>query len=83
MCLPKKVVHKSPSRMSLFFFYYISMNTQLIPQLQRQYHESSREFMGSYEALKGHPASSQEDQLDRVHSDQMVLKMIRWGRLVR
>ncbi len=25
--------------------------------------------------LKGHPAASQEDHLDRVHSDQMVLKM--------
>ncbi len=29
--------------------------------------------------LKGHPAASQVDHLDRVHSDQMVLEMIRWG----
>jgi hypothetical protein len=31
--------------------------------------------------LKGHPAASQGNHLDRVHSDQMVLEMIRWGRL--
>ncbi len=36
--------------------------------------------MGSCSALKGHPASSQGDHLDQVHSDQMVLEMIRWGR---
>ncbi len=39
--------------------------------------------MGSYWALKRHPASSQGDHWDRVHSDQMVLAMIRQGRLVR
>ncbi len=39
--------------------------------------------MGSYWALKGHPASSQGDHRDRVHSDQMVLAMIRRGRLIR
>jgi hypothetical protein len=38
---------------------------------------------GSYLVLMGHPASSQGDHLDRVHSDQMVLKMIRRGRQVR
>jgi hypothetical protein len=26
---------------------------------------------------------AKRDHLDRVHSDQMLLKMIRWGRLVR
>jgi hypothetical protein len=51
--------------------------------LQGWYHESSQEFMGSYWALKGHPASSQGDHRDRVHSDQMVLAAIRQGRLVR
>jgi hypothetical protein len=35
--------------------------------------------MGSYEALKGHPAASQGDHLDRVHSDQMILEIIRRG----
>jgi hypothetical protein len=44
---------------------------------------NSWEFAGSYWALKGHPASSQGDHQDRVHSDQMVLAMIRRGRLVR
>jgi hypothetical protein len=34
-------------------------------------------------ALKGYPAAGQGDHLDRVHSDQMVLEMIRRGRLVR
>jgi hypothetical protein len=33
--------------------------------------------------LKGHPAASQGDHLDQVHSDQIVLEMIRRGRLVR
>jgi hypothetical protein len=42
--------------------------------------KSSRDIMGSYYTLKGHPASSQGGQ---VHSDQMVLEMIRWGRLVQ
>ncbi len=46
-------------------------------------HENSREFMGSYEALKGYPEACQGDHLDRVHSDQMLLEMIRRGRLVR
>ncbi len=41
------------------------MNTQLVPQLQRQYHESSREIRGSYWALKGHLTSSQGDHWDR------------------
>ncbi len=39
--------------------------------------------MGSYWALKKHPASSQGDHRDRVHSDQMVLAIIRRGRQVR
>ncbi len=34
---------------------------------------------GFYYALKGHIVQSQGDHLDRVHSDQMVLKMIRRG----
>ncbi len=51
--------------------------------LQGWYQESGREFTGSYWALKGHPASSQEDHRDQVHSDQMVLAMIRRGRLFR
>jgi hypothetical protein len=33
--------------------------------------------MGSYWALKGHLTSSQGDHWDRVHSDQMVLAMVR------
>jgi hypothetical protein len=40
----------------------------------------SREIMGSYWALKGHLTSSQGDHWDRVHSDQMVLTMVRRGR---
>ena len=39
--------------------------------------------MGSYWALKGHLSSSQGDHWDRVHSDQMVLAMVRRGRLVQ
>jgi hypothetical protein len=35
--------------------------------------------VGSYWAPKGHPASSQGDHRNRVHSDQMVLAMIRPG----
>jgi hypothetical protein len=35
--------------------------------------------MGSYYVLKGHPAAIQGDHLDRVHSDQMVLEMIKGG----
>jgi hypothetical protein len=34
-------------------------NTSQIPWLQEQCHESSRDIIGSYYALKGHPASSQ------------------------
>ncbi len=67
----------------LAYFQYIGTNDQLAPQLQRQCHESSREFTGSYWALKGHLTSSQGDHWDRVHSDQMVLAKIRQGRLVR
>jgi hypothetical protein len=33
--------------------------------------------------LKRHPAASQGDHIDLVHPDQMVLKMIRQGKLVR
>ncbi len=33
--------------------------------------------------LREHPAASQGDHLDRVHSDQIVFEMIRQGRLVR
>jgi hypothetical protein len=51
--------------------------------LQRWYHENSWELTGSYWELKGHPVSSKGDHRDRVHSDQMVLAMIRQGRLVR
>jgi hypothetical protein len=39
--------------------------------------------VGSYKALKRHPAAGHGDHLDRVHSDQIVLEMIRLGRLVR
>jgi hypothetical protein len=39
--------------------------------------------MGYYYALKGHSASSQGDHLGRIHLDQMVLEMIRQGRLVQ
>jgi hypothetical protein len=46
-------------------------------------HESSQEFTGSFSVLKGHPAAGQGDHLDRVHLDQMVLVMIRRGRLDR
>jgi hypothetical protein len=35
----------------------------------------------SYHALKGHIAQAKGDHLDRVHSDQVVLEMIRRGRL--
>jgi hypothetical protein len=45
-------------------------------------HRSSWEITGSYYALKEHSASSQGDHFGRVHSDQMVLEMIRRGRLV-
>ncbi len=31
----------------------------------------------------GHPTSGQGDHLDQVHSDHMVLEMIRQGRLVQ
>jgi hypothetical protein len=36
----------------------------------------------SYYELKGHSVVGQGDHLDRVHSDQKVLKLIRWGMLV-
>jgi hypothetical protein len=40
---------------------------------------------GSYYALKGHVVQgckAKGDHLDRVHSDEIVLEIIRWGRLV-
>ncbi len=37
--------------------------------------------MGTYWALKGHIAQSQGDHLD-LHSDEKVLVVIMWGRLV-
>jgi hypothetical protein len=42
-------------------------------------HDCSREFAGPNWALKGHPALSQGNHRDPVHSDQMVLVMIRRG----
>jgi hypothetical protein len=45
--------------------------------------KSSWDFMGSYSAFKEHSASGQRDNLDQVHSYQMIFKKIWWRRLVQ
>ncbi len=59
-------------------------------RLQGQCHESSRDIMGVAGILWVPTMHSTDillqakgDHLDRVHSDQMVLRMTRRGRLVR
>jgi hypothetical protein len=58
-------------------------NTGRIIRFQGQSHESSRDIAGSYYALENILLQAKGDHLDRVHSDQIVLEMIRRGRLAQ
>jgi hypothetical protein len=74
--------HRTPQQLCCFIP-TCQCGTSQVPQLQLLCHKSSREIMGSDYVLKRHSASGQGDHLYWVHTDQMVLEMMKLGRLVR